>query len=66
MNKVLISEMIEKDGLYEVTFHGSAEDYGFSNETDYLSAEEAYEIAMEVSGETNSVVVWDGYKPSWA
>lgn len=65
-NKVVITEMADQEELYEVTFHGAAEDYGFSDETDYLSAVDADEIAKDVAEETGSIVVWEGYKPAWA
>jgi hypothetical protein len=65
-NQVIITEMPEEDSLYELTFTGSAEDYGFSNETDYLTPEDAFESAEEVAKETDSTIVWEGYKPAWA
>ena len=66
-NHVIISEITlenSDDELYEVTFHGKAEDYGYDNETDYLSAVDAEEIAKEVAEEMGSIIAWDCIKPS--
>ncbi len=71
VDKVIISEMCDddstsEDSQYEVTFHGAAEEYGFSDSTDYLNAVDAFEIAEDVAGETGSVIIWEGSKPGWA
>lgn len=65
-DKIITTEMHEEDSLYEVTFKGAAEDYGFSDQTDYLEAGDAFEIAEDVAKETNSTIIWEGYKPAWA
>tara|TARA_B100000073_G_C23717539_1_gene566482 strand:- start:1300 stop:1506 length:207 start_codon:yes stop_codon:yes gene_type:complete len=65
-DRIVIDEMIDEENLYEVSFHGAAEDFGFSDQTDELSVEDAYEIAKEVSLATGSAIVWDCYKPGWA
>jgi hypothetical protein len=64
-NHVIISEVGEQEEtLYEVTFHGIAEDFGFDDSTDYLSAPEAEEIAKDVASDMNSTIVWECSKPS--
>lgn len=66
-NHILITEMILENSdetLYEITFHGTAEDYGFSDTTDYLTAVDAEEIAKDVQIETNAIIAWEGTKPS--
>lgn len=56
-----------KDDLYSIHFEGSAEDFGFSDESDYLTAVDAHEIAVDVAQETDSEIIWEGInKPSWA
>ncbi len=55
-----------EEGLYSIHFEGRAEDFGFSDESDYLSAVDAHEIAVDVANETNSEIVWEGSIPSWA
>ena len=65
-DRIVIDEMIDEENLYEVSFHGAAEDFGFSDQTDELSVEDAYEIAKEVSHATGSAIVWNCYKPGWA
>mgnify|MGYP000403897844 FL=1 len=37
----------------------------FSDESDYLTAVDAHEIAVEVANETGSQIKWEGTKPSW-
>lgn len=64
--KVIIHEMDGKAELYSLHFEGSAEDYGFNDVSDCLSAEDAHEIAVEVANETGSTIVWEGMKPGWA
>ena len=51
--------------MYSVHFKGKAEDYGFSDESDYLTDVDAHEIAVEVASETGSQIKWEGTKPSW-
>ena len=51
--------------ILEVSFHGAAEDFGFSDQTDELSVEDAYEIAQNVSHATGSAIVCYCYKPGW-
>lgn len=63
--KVVISEVDGEDGLYEITFEGTAEDFGFSDESDYLTAEDVYDIAKEVADETNSAIEWIDQVPAW-
>ena len=65
VDSVIISEMDGEDGLYSLHFTGKADEFGFSDESDYLSAEDALEIAEEVASETGSHIVWEGYKPAW-
>ncbi len=75
-NQVIIHEMDEegmehrRDGdaetLYSLHLKGDAEEYDFSDESDYLSAEDAHEIAQDVADETGAQIVWEGTKPSWA
>lgn len=65
-DRIVIDEMIDEENLYEVSFHGAAEDFGFSDQTDELSVEDAYEIAQDVSHATGSAIVWNCYKPAWA
>lgn len=65
-NKIVIDEMIDEDELYEISFYGSAEDFGFSDQTDELSDVDAFEIAKEVSEATGAPIIWNCYKPSWA
>ncbi|KAB0482331.1 hypothetical protein F7Q91_02710 [Vibrio chagasii] len=62
---VIIHEMDGEDELYSLHFIGKAEDYGFSDESDYLTAVDAHEIAAEVARETDSQIKWEGTKPSW-
>lgn len=65
-DKVIIHEMDGQDGYYSIHFEGAAEEFGFSDKSDYLSAEDAYEIAKDVAEETQSKIVWEGIKPAWA
>jgi hypothetical protein len=55
-----------QEELYSLYFEGAAEDYGFSEQSDLLSASDAHEYALEVAEETDSEIVWEGYKPAWA
>ncbi|ELI5720941.1 hypothetical protein RRK67_004068 [Vibrio fluvialis] len=64
--KVIIHEMDGEDELYSIHFEGSAEDFGFSDKSDELSAVDAHEIAVDVANETHSEIIWEGSKPSWA
>jgi len=64
--KVVISEMHGEEDLYELSFHGCAEDYGFSDQTDELSDVDAHEIALDVAQSTGAIICWEGYKPAWA
>ncbi|CAM3931162.1 hypothetical protein [Vibrio aquimaris] len=64
--RVIIHEMDGEDELYSLHFEGSAEDFGFSDQSDELTAIEAHEIAVDVAEETDSEIVWEGSKPSWA
>lgn len=60
-----VDEETEEE-LYEVTFEGTAEDYGFSDQSDELEQADAYDIAREVAEETNSAITWEGsFVPSW-
>ena len=64
--KVIITEMHDEEELYEVSFEGSADDFGFSDQTDELEGVDAFEIAVDVAGETNSAIVWENaYAPAW-
>ncbi len=64
--KVIITEMPDEEELYEVSFEGSADDFGFSDQTDELEDTDAFEIAVDVAGETNSAIVWENaYAPAW-
>lgn len=65
-NHVVISECQEEDApevLYEVNFFGPAEDYGFDDITDFLTAEDAAAIAQDVAEDCNSTIVWECIKP---
>lgn len=66
--KVIISDMHDEDceDLHEISFEGTADDYDFSEQSDELEADDAYEYAKEVAEETNSCIVWEGsYPPAW-
>lgn len=63
--KVIIHEMDGNSELYSLHFEGAAEDYGFDDVSDCLSAVDAHEIAVEVANETGSTIVWEGMKPGW-
>lgn len=65
-DRVIIHEMDGQDELYSLHFEGAAEDFGFSDESDYLTAVDAHEIAVDVAEETGSEIVWEGTKPAWA
>lgn len=65
---VTISDMFEEDcdELYEISFEGTADDYGFSDQTDELEAGDAFEVAKDVAEETNSSITWEGScPPTW-
>lgn len=64
--KVIIHEMEGQSELYSLHFEGNAEDFGFNDTSDYLNAEDAHEIALEVASETDSIISWEGMKPAWA
>ncbi len=66
VNEVVITEMDGTDGLYELSFSGTAEDVGYDDVTDYLSPEDAYEIAKQVADEAQARIRWVGYQPGWA
>lgn len=64
-DKVIIHEMEGEEELYSLHFEGSAEDFGFSDKSDELTAADAHEIAVEVADATGADIVWEGTKPSW-
>jgi len=66
VSRIIITEMIGEDSLYDVSFEGSAEDYDPSDQTDYLSDIDAFEIAEDARHQTGAKIVWEGYKPPWA
>ncbi|GIC77697.1 hypothetical protein [Moritella sp. F3] len=66
-NHVIISEIgddNQEETLYEVSFTGRAEEYGYDNQTDYLDAIEAEAIAIEVADHTKTEIVWECTKPN--
>jgi len=67
-NAVIISEIGEQDEtLYELSFVGEAEDLDYSgNQTDYINADEAIEIAEDVAQESGAKIYWECIKPSGA
>lgn len=67
-NRIIISSIVdeeEEEELYEITFEGQAEDYGYNDSTDYLSDVDVEEIAKEVQLETNSLIIWECSKPNY-
>lgn len=66
VNEVVITEMVGKDSLYELSFSGKAAEVGYDDVSDCLSPEDAYEIAQQVAAEANASIRWVGYQPGWA
>lgn len=65
-NAVIITEMVGKDSLYELSFTGAAADIGYDDVSDCLTPEDAYEIAQQVADEANATIRWVGYQPGWS
>ncbi|MEZ9708670.1 hypothetical protein AB4254_08360 [Vibrio breoganii] len=69
-NKVIIHEMCPEttgqEDLYELHFEGTDDFGGFDTQSDYLSAVDAHEIAIDVADEYDAKIEWSGMKPGWA
>lgn len=66
LNKFIIHEIDGEDGLYSIHLEGPfSSDVDIDVESDFLSAEDAHEIALGYSSEYELDIVWEGSKPGW-
>lgn len=65
--KIIIREMDGEDNLYELYIDSDSNtEAEISVDSDYLSPEDAYDIANDLAEDYDLDVEWEGTAPGWA